>query len=312
MLSPMKRIAVLGMLLGSSAAAQAARADEAPCSAGQTTSDAGAGDSAKPVCSGGGDGHMPDAVPTDGQLAAIDTGPANPGAAAHPNAGSDERERVAPISQSTKVGGPAKKDTTPAHMADLALAGRRSQQDQAPPVVFAAAPRPSSRRLPIFGVMADVGLPDGLIGALTIRPWNWVRLSAGGGTNFISGGWRAGITLLPFTAGPSASFEYGRYQDGDANAMAGRFGFGGSPVLERVGYQYMNAHLGLDFGFRRCVFFIHGGVTVLNGQIHNLNAAISAPNPNSSNGTTEVVVRQDPSAKAVGPSLKLGLIVYIR
>jgi FtsZ-interacting cell division protein YlmF len=68
----------------------------------------------------------------------------------------------------------------------------------------------------------------------------------------------------------------------------------------------------LDFGFRRCVFFIHGGVTVLNGQIHNLNAAISAPNPNSSNGTTEVVVRQDPSAKAVGPSLKLGLIVYIR
>jgi hypothetical protein len=190
--------------------------------------------------------------------------------------------------------------------------GQKSKQDENLPVVFATAPRPSSKRLPIFGVMADVGLPDGLIGSLTARPWSWVRLSAGGGTNFISSGWRAGITVLPFSAGPSASFEYGRYQDGDANAMARRFGFGGSPVLERVGYQYMNAHLGLDFGLRRCVFFIHGGVTMLSGQIHNLDAAISAPNPNSNNSTTEVVVRQDPSAKAVGPSLKLGLIVYIR
>ena len=180
------------------------------------------------------------------------------------------------------------------------------------PVVAAPAPKPAPKRLPIFGVMADVGLPDGLIGSLTVRPWSWVRLSAGGGTNFISGGWRAGITVLPFSAGPSASLEYGRYQDGDANAMARKFGFGDSPVLERVGYQYMNAHLGLDLGFRRCVFFIHGGVTVVSGQIENLDAAISAQNANSSNGTTEVVVRHDPSARAVGPSLKLGLIVYIR
>ena len=65
-----------------------------------------------------------------------------------------------------------------------------------PTITVPAAP-PSRERLPIFGVMADVGLPDGLIGSLTIRPWSWVRLSAGGGTNFISGGWRAGITLCP-------------------------------------------------------------------------------------------------------------------
>ncbi len=105
------------------------------------------------------------------------------------------------------------------------------------PMVAAPAPKPASKRLPIFGVMADMGLPDGLIGSLTVRPWRWARLSAGGGTNFISGGWRAGITLLPFSAGPSASFEYGRYQDGDANPMAKKFGYGGSPALERVGYQ---------------------------------------------------------------------------
>jgi hypothetical protein len=169
------------------------------------------------------------------------------------------------------------------------------------------------KRLPLFGVMVDVGVPDGLIGSLAIRPRKWVRVSGGGGSNGISSGWRTGITLLPFGAGPSASFEYGGYQDGDANALAKTFGFGSSPVLQRVGYQYMNAHLGLDFGTRRFVFFLHGGVTMLRGQIHNLDTLIPAPPAGdaSATGTTEVTVRRDPNAKAVGPSLKLGLIVYV-
>ena len=88
------------------------------------------------------------------------------------------------------------------------------------PVITVPAAPPSPERLPIFGVMADVGVPDGLIGSLAIRPWKWVRLCGGGGTNSISSGWRAGITLLPFAAGPSASFEYGGYQDGNANPLA--------------------------------------------------------------------------------------------
>jgi len=169
------------------------------------------------------------------------------------------------------------------------------------------------KRLPLFGVMVDVGVPDGLIGSLTIRPRKWVRFSGGGGSNGVSSGWRAGFTLLPFGAGPSASFEYGGYQDGDANALAKTFGFGSSPVLQRVGYQYMNAHLGLDFGTRRFVFFLHGGVTMLRGQIHNLDALIpsSPAGDASATGTTEVTVRRDPNAKAIGPSLKLGLIVYV-
>jgi len=169
------------------------------------------------------------------------------------------------------------------------------------------------KRLPLLGVMVDVGVPDGLIGSLTIRPRKWVRVSGGGGSNGISSGWRAGLTLLPFGAGPSASFEYGGYQDGDANALAKTFGFGSSRVLQRVGYQYMNAHLGLDLGTRRFVFFLHGGVTMLRGQIHNLDTLIPAPPAGdaSATGTTEVTVRRDPNAKAVGPSLKLGLIVYV-
>ena len=184
------------------------------------------------------------------------------------------------------------------------------------PVITVPAAPPSPERLPIFGVMADVGVPDGLIGSLAIRPWKWVRLCGGGGTNSISSGWRAGITLLPFAAGPSASFEYGGYQDGNANPLAKKIiggGFDGSPLLQRIGYQYMNVHLGLDFGSRRVVFFIHGGLTVIRGHIHNVDAAIreSTAHDSSVAGTTEVVVPQEPTVKAVGSSVKLGLIVYI-
>ena len=184
------------------------------------------------------------------------------------------------------------------------------------PIVTVPAAPPSPTRLPIFGLMADVGVPDGLIGSLAIRPLSWARLSGGGGTNGISRGWRTGITLLPFGAGPTATFEYGRYRDGNANPLAKKViggGFDGNPLLERVGYEYMNAHLGLDFGSRRVVFFVHGGVTWLRGQIHNVDAAIRQATTHDTSvvGATEVVVSQNPTVKAVGSSVKLGLIVYI-
>jgi hypothetical protein len=189
------------------------------------------------------------------------------------------------------------------------------QGEAALQVTVPAAP-PSPERLPIFGLMADVGVPDGLMGSLTIRPWSWLRFSGGGGSNSISKGWRTGLTLLPFGAGPTASFEYGRYSEGDANPLAKKFvggSFDGSPLLERVGYEFMNAHLGLDFGSRRVVFFVHGGVTMLRSRLRNVDAAVreSTGENTGTTGSTEVKVGEDPKVKAIGSSVKLGLIVYI-
>jgi hypothetical protein len=245
------------------------------------------------VASDAGADQLPDLAPGISHLAPVDAGLAEVrNAIVHPDAGLDTEE-------------------LPKQVAESIFKEAPSQREQNVTVVAKRNALVESNRLPLLGVMIDAGIPDGLMGSLVVRPWNWMRVSAGGGTNTMSNGWRAGVSFVPFTAGPSASFEYGRYQDGDANALAKKFmgsGFDGSPALERVGYEFMNAHLGLDFGSRNVVFFLHGGVTMVRGQIHNLNAAIGGM---VSSGTTELVVGQDPNFKAVGPSVKLGLLCYI-
>jgi hypothetical protein len=250
-----------------------------------------------------------------------------------PDAGADGSEKSVPIDAGIDERAPIDSDSTPldaglvdmqvgdAHSDTEAEAGTLSNSIALPskPVDLSRARAPSSqmtavqatpvslKSLPFLGVMADVGVPDGLIVSVVYRPWDWMRLSAGGGSNSISAGWRAGITLLPLGAGPSASLEYGRYLDGNANALAKRFmgsDFAGSSGLDRIGYEYLNANLGLDFGFRDLVFFLHGGVTMIRGQLHNLGSGNSTSN-------TEIIVPHDPNFKASGPSAQLGLIVYL-
>jgi hypothetical protein len=278
-------VAILGVL----ATTDFAWAEEAP----SATRDAGVDGAATLLESDAGTDQLSDLAPGDSHAATVDAGFADIGdAAVHPDAGLD-----------TEI--PSE------HLAKPIFSEAPSERGQNMPVVTARAPAVSANRLPLLGVMLDIGVPDGLMGSLVFRPWSWLRASAGGGSNSIGNGWRAGVTLLPAGSGPSASLEYGRYQDGDANALAKKFvggNFNGSPALERIGYEFMNAHLGLDFGFRNVVFYLHGGVTMVRGQIHNLDAAIGGA---GATGTTEVVVRRDPNFRAVGPSIKLGLLVYV-
>ena len=130
----------------------------------------------------------------------------------------------------------------------------------------------------------------------------------------ISKGLRAGVTLLPFGGGPSATLEAGHYFEGNANGIAQKFAGStfSSAMLERVGYDYANAHLGLDFGSRRVVFYVHGGMSYIRGQIHNFDSLVSSEaSSNGATGSTTISVKQDPVVKAWVPSAKLGLIVYL-
>lgn len=190
----------------------------------------------------------------------------------------------------------------------LASASASARADE-PQTVAAALQARHQERWPVLGLSLDAGLPDGAIASLVVRPWQWFRAYAGGGSNSISRGWRAGFSLVPFGAGPSASLEYGHYGDGDANGLVRRMvsgNFKGSPLLDRVGYDYANAQVGLDFGGKNVIFFVHGGVSMVWAQVHNLNDAF-----NNSTSSTTVSVSQDPTIKAFGSSLKVGLIVFL-
>jgi hypothetical protein len=180
---------------------------------------------------------------------------------------------------------------------------------QEPTTVEAALKARQLESWPVLGVMADVGVPDGAIGSLVVRPWQWLRVYGGAGTNTVSKGWRGGLSLVPFGAGPSLSLEYGHYNDGDANGLVRRLmggDFDDSPLLKKIGYDYANAHVGLDFGGKRVLFFVHGGVSMVKAQLHNVNDSLQ-----NTTGSTVVQVNQDPKVKAFGSSLKVGLIIFL-
>ena len=194
-----------------------------------------------------------------------------------------------------------------------AQAATAAQPDEQVAAQASQAPleQKAQRPLPVLGLMVGAGVPDGATGSAVYRPFSWVRGEAGLSYNMISKGVRAGVSLLPFGSGPSGTLEAGHYFNGNANGIARSIagaGFHDSAILQSVGYDYVNAHLGLDFGTRRVVFFLHGGMSYIRATVHNVNEQI-ASSTGSSN--TTVSFSQDPTVRVVTPSAKLGFIFYI-
>lgn len=190
-------------------------------------------------------------------------------------------------------------------------------QSTEPNTVAQALAARQAERWPILGVMTDVGIPDGVNASLVVRPRKWIRGYAGGGTNTVAKGWRAGLSYIPFGSGPSCSMEYGSFAEGNANGIVGRLAgdtWESNAILERIGYRYANAHVGLDFGGKHFMFFVHGGISRVWSTVHNMDAVIrnnaKVTDPYVT-GSTQVSVRQDPTIKATGSSLKVGLIVFL-
>ncbi len=161
---------------------------------------------------------------------------------------------------------------------------------------------------PLLGITVDAGVPDGANAAFVVRPIRAVRLHAGGGTNAISRGVRAGITLvpLPFWLSPTLSVDYGRYPEGNANpairSVTGDDSFSVA-MLEHVGYSYTNAHLGLEFGRHRTTFYLHAGASYITSKLRDLDAS-------SRDGSTSVTFTTDPDVAMWAVSARIGLVVY--
>lgn len=170
----------------------------------------------------------------------------------------------------------------------------------------------AAARSPWIGAGADVGLPDGATASIVVRPIRAIRAHAGVSHNGISLGERIGVSWVPLSwwFSPTLSVEYGHYAEGNANPLV-RTVMGDqtfqSAVLERVGYDYLNGHVGLEFGRKWFTFYIHAGMSRITGTVHNIDSETMTGNE----GTTTVTFSKDPSVKLWGPSARIGFVVYL-
>jgi hypothetical protein len=168
-------------------------------------------------------------------------------------------------------------------------------------------------RLKLFGLQLSTGLPDGATGSVVVRPTSWLRAHLGGGYNMIGPSVQGGLALIPFGWGPSLTVEAGHYFDGNANGLARKMvgpTFEDNALLERVGYDYANGHLGLELGEQTFTFFIHGGMSYISTQVNNVDVALKDAT-GSDMSTTELSISRPPKIKAFVPSMKLGFILYV-
>jgi hypothetical protein len=118
-----------------------------------------------------------------------------------------------------------------------------------------------------WGLMFDLGSIHGGMLSLAYRPAPWLRLHAGAGTNAVSPGYRAGLTLVkPGTTGPSLNIEAGHFLPGDMNGLLKMLvgtGYRANSRLEDFDYDFVNLHAGWEIESGALTFFARGGASVL-------------------------------------------------
>lgn len=164
-----------------------------------------------------------------------------------------------------------------------------------------------------IGIMTDVGVPDGGTASLVYRPLRAIRVEAGVAHNVVSPGVRGSLSYLPLSGWftPVLSVGYGRFFERDANGIAQQVSGDStlsSPLLEKVGYDFANARVGIELGKKYFTFFIHAGVSRVTGTIHNVDRVAG---DQSSSSSMVSVTSTDPKITVTGVSANLGFIFYV-
>ncbi len=131
-----------------------------------------------------------------------------------------------------------------------------------------------------YGVMADLGLPDGMVASFGYHAHDWITAHAGIGHNTNSFGLRGGVSFEPinYAIAPYLALDAGTYFSADtASWMRGTAKSAGldDKTLERLGYWYANGHLGVRFGAGSAWVYLQGGVSFI-----DIDAFVIKPKPN--------------------------------
>jgi hypothetical protein len=166
----------------------------------------------------------------------------------------------------------------------------------APAATLSASASPPRKHY--VALQVDLGVPD-LVGlSVVVRPLYWLHLQATGNTDLFSGGIGGGVTLVPLNrvVSPSVTIDGGHVFAAATHGIPRSIGI---PLDgDRIGYDYFDAHAGLEIGAnKRAYFFLHAGVSYMD---------ISYTPPKDAN-----MGFKEASLKIWGPSAKLGVGVYL-
>ena len=219
-----------------------------------------------------------------------------------------------------EAGAPSPTDptaTAPAPKAETPAAAEGAPDALAIPAAGAGrrspTPPASTWRLNRFGIAVDAGLPDFAGATLLYRPLKFVRLGGALLYDYVGYGVRGGVTILPYFAiAPSLSVEAGHFFETNAAAKLEQRGVtidaNVRPVLERFGYTFANAQVGLEIGHPNWfVFYVRAGITRLWYTARGASQVAAAQQGSS---TTRVTIA-DPSLRAQFPEAKVGFLFFI-
>ena len=171
----------------------------------------------------------------------------------------------------------------------------------------------TSRRKHVLGLQLDAGVPDGASATVVYRPLGFVRL--GGGLLYNSAGYgvHGGVTVAPyFPIAPSLSLDVGHYFNSNAANRVSQFtavSDGVRVLLQDVGYTFVEASVGLEFGHPDWfVFFVRGGLSRAWASVNNANAAAQQLTSGSS---TRVTSMTTPYVEINTPEVKAGFIFFV-
>lgn len=155
----------------------------------------------------------------------------------------------------------------------------------------------------------DVGVPEGAGPSVAFAVLPMLRLQVGVAYNAIAPGIRGGAMLTPFASfvRPTLSVHAGHFEPGDARGLVEAFSdsaFARSPLLNRLQYDFVSGHLGVEVGRQSgTFFFVRGGLSRstlrLGGFGSFLQQAFADP---SASAVT-------PTLTVTAPSLQLGFVV---
>jgi hypothetical protein len=181
-----------------------------------------------------------------------------------------------------------------------------------PALALGQEAQPASEASPRFGLSGSLGFPDGIVASGLFRPIDMLRLTAGGSWNYFGFGLQAGVDVKPlqWPIAPTLGVEAGHYFDADLTWLAAQDAGVPpelEPLLEKVGYSYATAHLGVEVGSsRRFVLFARAGISYLWTTVRGAADAVET----SGTGTVRVRI-EDPEFRATIPSVKAGIIFFL-